>query len=69
MLLFTVKVYKIACAGPFRLAGMFCLLDESSGKRFEFGSGRFLGYTCLGSKMYYLGIKIMNMNKFELKDL
>ena len=53
------SIKKIACAGPFHIAGTFCLLDASSGKRFEFGSGRFLAYTCLGVKMYYLGIKIL----------
>ena len=49
------KYNKIACAGPFHLTGTFCLLDEYSGKRFEFGSGRFLAYTCLGVKNVLFG--------------
>ena len=49
------SVKKITCAGPFQLAGTFCLIDEYSGKRFEFGSGRFLAYTCLGVKNVLFG--------------
>ena len=35
------------------------LLDQASSNRFEFGSGRFSGYSCTGPIMYYLGIKMM----------
>ena len=49
------SIKKIACAGPFHIAGTFCLLEESSGKKFEFGSGRFLAYTCLGVKNVLFG--------------
>ena len=45
---------KIACAGPFHLAGMFCLLDES--RIWKWTS---FSLYLFGVKMYYLGIIIM----------
>ena len=41
---------KIACAGPFHLAGMFCLLDES-----RIWEWTILAYTCLGVKNVLFG--------------
>ena len=46
---------KIACAGPFHLAGMFCLLGESRIWEWTIFSLNLFR----GQKMYYLGIKIM----------
>ena len=34
---------------------MFRLVDKASGHRFEFGSGRFLGYSCRGVKNVIFG--------------
>ena len=34
---------------------MFRLVDKASGHRFEFGSGRFLDYSCRGVKNVIFG--------------